>query len=278
MSSQRFSKSFSSSASVRFVGGRVLATLLGLLIFNIPGAIVGFVLGSIFDKAVIRILQENLTGPAANSEAVKTVFMQLLFTALGQLAKADGRVSEEEIAHTEALIKDFSLDADERKKATSWFQEGVKQQGHFRDLLQQFNAMSRLRPELKQVMLEALISLAMADGELDQGEETLLLEIAQGLGINQRAFRQLLNMLKGQQGFQHSAPNSIDQLAEAYKALGVTEQDSDKDIKKAYRKLMSQHHPDKLMAQGVPEDAIKLATEKSQAIQGAYEVIKKSRR
>ena len=75
------------------------------------------------------------------------------------------------------------------------------------------------------------------------------------------------------QGPDTSAPT----LDDAYTALGISADVSDGDVKKAYRKLMSQNHPDKLTARGVPEDMLKLATEKSQEIQAAYELIRKSR-
>ena len=262
-----------------FFGGRLFGTLVGFFIFNVPGAIVGFALGFVFDKSVSKVLAENLTVQGEAGQArVKQVFLQVLFTALGQIAKADGRVSPEEIAHTENIIKDFALDAEGRQQAIDWFQQGVNNQGHYQELLQEFNVLSRTRPELKQVMLEVLISLAMADGQLDSQEESILLDIAAGLGINKAAFQHILRAIKGQAGFQNSQPNSVGQLDEAYKALGVNATDSDKEIKTAYRRLMSRHHPDKLIAQGVPEDAVRLATQKSQAIQSAYEVIKKSRK
>lgn len=261
-----------------FVGGRVFATLVGYFTLGVFGAVLGFFLGLAFDKSISKLVAENL-GVASGDKAdeIKNIFMQLLFTSLGQVAKADGRVSEEEIQHTEAIIKEFALDADGREKAIAWFQQGAKQEADLASLLKPFNHIARFRPELKQVLMEALISLAMADGDLDSSEEVVLINIAKGLGINQMAFKQLLNRLKGQAGFQHSQPNTADQLQAAYKALGVDASMSDKEIKKAYRRLMSQHHPDKLIAQGVPEDAIKLATEKSQAIQSAYEVIKKNK-
>jgi DnaJ like chaperone protein len=66
-------------------------------------------------------------------------------------------------------------------------------------------------------------------------------------------------------------------LDDAYKALGVTKDSSDAEVKRAWRKLMSQYHPDKLMGQGVPEDMIKMATEQAKEIQLAYDLIKKSR-
>jgi len=60
--------------------------------------------------------------------------------------------------------------------------------------------------------------------------------------------------------------------------LKVSEAASDTEIKKAYRKLISEYHPDKLMGQGVPEDMIKVATERSQKVQTAYDLIKKTRK
>lgn len=261
-----------------FFGGRIFASLLGFFTLGIVGAVLGFFFGMAFDRAISKVLAENV-GVASGEKAdeIKLTFMQLLFTCLGQIAKADGRVSEEEVQHTESIIQEFALDAEGRQKAIHWFQQGAKQEVHFNQLIKPFNHLARFRPELKQVLMEALISLAMADGDLHRSEETVLIDIAKGLGINPLAFKQLLERLKGQDSFQHSQPNTANQLQEAYKALGVDPSMSDKDIKKAYRKLMSQHHPDKLIAQGVPEDAIKLATEKSQAIQSAYEVIKKSK-
>jgi DnaJ like chaperone protein len=78
----------------------------------------------------------------------------------------------------------------------------------------------------------------------------------------------------GEQGF---SPQPGTSLEDAYDALGVTPEVGDKDLKRAYRKLMSENHPDKLIAQGVPEDMVKLATERSQEIQAAYEMVRKAR-
>jgi DnaJ like chaperone protein len=75
-----------------------------------------------------------------------------------------------------------------------------------------------------------------------------------------------------------SPRSSADELSSAYDALGVSSSASDSEVKKAYRKLMSQYHPDKLMGQGVPDDMLKAATERSQEVQAAYDVIKTSRK
>jgi DnaJ like chaperone protein len=124
--------------------------------------------------------------------------------------------------------------------------------------------------------------MALADGRIDDSEHRLLLEIAQQLRFSQTEFEQLLKMVLGQTQFggsgrQTSQRSSASALSDAYQALGVQASDTDQQIKRAYRKLMSQHHPDKLMGQGVPEDMIQVATEKAKEIQLAYDLIKQHR-
>ena len=137
---------------------------------------------------------------------------------------------------------------------------------------------------MHQTLLVFLISLAQADQQFDEAEHTALRRIALMLGLNGAQLEQLLRMVQAQGHFHAGGSgqgagytSSADTLAEAYVALGVDPSVDDKTLKRAYRKLMSEHHPDKLIAQGMPEDMVKLATEKSQEIQSAYELVKKSR-
>jgi DnaJ like chaperone protein len=133
-----------------------------------------------------------------------------------------------------------------------------------------------------------LIVMALADGQLAQVERDILQDIAKQLGFNQLEFNRLLDMVisqtqfsrGGQQYSQHnsgSRQQSASSIQQAYKALGVSADASDQEVKRAYRKLMSQYHPDKLMGQGVPEDMINVATEQAKEIQLAYDLIKKQR-
>ena len=115
----------------------------------------------------------------------------------------------------------------------------------------------------------------MIDGVLHNREVEILRQVADSVGFSRTTFEQLLKMIGAQNTFAKNQAG--DDLALAYEALGVTAETSDADIKKAYRKLMSQYHPDKLMGQGFPEEMIKSATERSQEIQAAYDLIKKSR-
>ena len=99
-----------------------------------------------------------------------------------------------------------------------------------------------------------------------------------GLGVAQ--LEQLLRMAQAQDHFHGQggyAAQPGTSLEDAYTALGLDSNANDKELKRAYRKRMSENHPDKLIAKGVPEDMVKLATERSQEIQAAYEMIRKQR-
>ena len=131
---------------------------------------------------------------------------------------------------------------------------------------------------LKQMLLVYLSVMALADGHFHPAEEALLTDLAARLGYDQAAFRHMLDMVLNQTHFAGGGKaTTAAALDDAYKALGVTKDSTDAEIKRAYRKLMSQYHPDKLIGQGVPEDMIAMATEQAKEIQIAYDLVKKSR-
>jgi len=122
--------------------------------------------------------------------------------------------------------------------------------------------------------------LARSDQQMESTEHAALVRIAGVMGMGAAQLEQLLRMAAAQEQFhqqdEHAKRTGIT-LDDAYAALGADSGASDKEIKTAYRKRMSENHPDKLIAKGVPEEMIKLATTRSQEIQNAYEMIRKSR-
>lgn len=260
--------------------GKLVAGLLGLLLGGLFGLVIGLFLGHFFDRGFAGVTQ------AVSPEQVgriKRSFFECSFQLQGFLAKADGRISEAEIAHTEAFIRQMALSADQRKEAIDFFQRGATPDFNPEILISAFLTVSGLQRQLHQMLLLFLISLALADGQLDQAEYQALLRIARALGFSQQQLDQLLRMAQAQASFHAGAgadgadTSVTSRLKDAYTALGINADTSDKELKQAYRRLMSEHHPDKLIAQGVPEHMVKVTTEKSQEIQAAYELIRNQR-
>ena len=264
--------------------GRWIGAIIGAVVGNIPGALLGYFVGYLFER---RQQLQGFDFQRGNSEQAQETFFVTTFTLLGHVAKADGRVSEAEIRQAEQLMDKLQLTADHRRRAIDIFKQGSNGDFDLAALIQKFNQECGRHQNLRQMLLVYLVNLALADDSLDSSEENALREIATLLGIPAFAFDQMIRMIRAQNQFggsqyqrghyggQASSSNEIDL---AYQALGVEESISDKDLKKAYRKLMSQYHPDKLMGQGLPEDMIQEATERSKEIQVAYDLVRKARR
>ena len=137
------------------------------------------------------------------------------------------------------------------------------------------------------MFIEIQLQSAYADGRLDRAEEQLLLHICGKLGVPEFLFRRLQKMIEAELHFagsssgpgsgQAAPPPRGPTLKDAYAVLNVSPGATDGEIKKAYRRLMSQHHPDKLVAKGLPEEMMKMATDKTHEIRMAYEKVKETR-
>lgn len=256
--------------------GKIVAGLLGFLVGGPIGLVVGVFIGHSFDKGLVKTLQ---FGSPENIERIKTSFFETTFLLLGYLAKADGRISQQEIDHTETLFAQMGLTGEQRNRAKELFRTGAGSSFNLEQTVAAFLHTCGPQKQLQQTLLLFLISLALADQAIDEAEHAALQDIAKLMGFSVAQLEQLLRMVQAQGQFHTGAAGEspATSLSNAYQALGISESATDKEVKRAYRKLMSQNHPDKLIAQGVPEDMIKIATEKSQDISGAYDLIRKHR-
>jgi DnaJ like chaperone protein len=257
--------------------GKLVAGLIGLMVAGVLGLLIGLALGHAFDRGLAGVLR---FGSPEHVARVRAAFFQTCFQLLGYLAKADGRVSETEVAHTEQLFRQMGLTADQRSQAIRYFKAGSAPDFDPEPVIASFIEISHGQRQLRQTLLLFLVSMALADHQLEASERAVLERLASLLGYSAAQLDQLLRMVQAQDHFHtgtQGGPAADGSLEDAYAALGVSPDVDDRQLKRAYRKLMSEHHPDKLIARGVPEDMLKVATERAQEIQAAYEMIRRSR-
>ena len=261
--------------------GKLLGGAFGYMLGGPLGALIGASFGHNFDRGLGRAASGRFD--PGDQERVQTAFFTALFSVMGHLAKADGKVTEDEIQLARDVMTRMSLNAEMRKAAIRLFGEGKQADFPFEEVLEQFRSECQRRRNLMRMFVEILLHAAYADGEVHPRERAMLDEVRQRLGFSQQEFKHLEALVRNARHFGAGAYTTQESvspqqaLREAYEILGVSPSSTDAEVKKAYRRLMSQHHPDKLVSKGLPDEMIRLATEKTQEIKRAYDLVKKHR-
>ncbi len=256
--------------------GKVIGGTFGFVMGGPLGAVLGAALGNYFDNGLDGIGAEPLGGPRSN-ERTQTAFFTAVFSLMGYIAKADGKVSRDEISLAEQVMGQMQLQTAQRKIAIKLFDQGKSDNFPYQAVLAQFKRECGRSRNLIQMFLEILTATALADGQMEQSERRILESMAISLGWRKADFDQLVMRLSAQFRFEGDVAPA-DRLKDAYKVLAIESTADDATVKKAYRKLMSQHHPDKLVSKGLPEEMMEMAKKKTQEIKTAYDTIMDSRK
>lgn len=281
--------------------GKIAGLLFGILLTRNPiGALLGLYLGHLFDGAMKRLAnRQNVEEWLVSDDSKQSIFFYTTFSVMGHVAKASGKVTTEHIQTATDFMASMRLSDEQIAEAKDAFREGKLLGFPLKTKLNMFKKQFGSRRDLCQFFIEIQIQTAYSDSVLEQDEYDLLKNISKQLGFSKRELTQLIAMWEAELRFQafkkhkqqqqqkyqrhrqsssqqNTSPDSPSVL-DAYALLGVSDRDSSKDIKRAYKRLMSQNHPDKLVAKGLPPEMMEVAKQKTQDIQSAYEIIKKHR-
>jgi DnaJ like chaperone protein len=250
------------------------------------GAAIGAVIGHQFDAGSSSGTARGpgIGGGAGLSAAqIGERFFRTTFQVMGHVAKADGRVSEQEIQAARAVMSQLRLTPDQVQVAIACFTEGKGPQFALPAALQGLYRVCGGRSDLMQAFVEIQMRAALAGNDLQPVARQLLQNIALRLGLSGIEFAHVeavLRMRRNGYAGAGGGANGIDaeaRLAQAYRVLECSPQNSNEELSLAYRRQLSRHHPDKLKANGLPDSMIEHAKERTQQIIQAWELVRERR-
>ena len=242
------------------IWGKILGATAGLALGGPIGALIGGIAGHYaVDRDEVELDAIEADPRAGTSQIAFTIGV----IALGaKMAKADGVVTDDEIS---AFKQVFQIPPGETKNVARVFNLARQDVAGYELYAQQIARMFRSKPGVLEDLLDGLFHIALADGVVHPKELEFLENVGDIFGFSQREFERI----------KHS--NMGVQKADPYVILGVERSSSDQEIKMAYRLLVKENHPDSLIARGVPEEFVELATSKLASINDAYDIVRKER-
>jgi DnaJ like chaperone protein len=272
------------AAGMKWIG-KVAGGLLGLFTLGPIGAALGVLLGHQFDEQADREADAPAASPA-DLAAIGERFFRATYRVMGFLAKADGRVSEQEIAAARAVMTELRLNEAQVREAIALFTAGKQPDFDLESELAGLRQVCRGRGQILRVFLEIQVRAALAGNNLEGPVRPLMSRIAAQLQISGLELAHMEAVLRIQRGgfrarqapgeARGAAPRA-DSLREAYRVLEIEPGASDAQVIKAYRRQLHRHHPDKLKANGLPESMLAHAKQRTQQIIEAYELIRERR-
>ncbi|XKM13861.1 co-chaperone DjlA [Orbaceae bacterium ac157xtp] len=271
----------------------IWAIVTGFILTSVFKSGWAFFLGFFIGPMLYRAF--NNIAPVRNSQPDPALFMDVSFEVLGHISKAKGQVTSDDIALALGYMNQFQLNSEQRRLAQEAFNRGKSANYPLRERLQELYLHYRTQKKLLRIFCEQLILAAIHDGDLHIKEKEILYTVAQEFRISQTQMTMFIQMMMASYQFQHGSSSrqeshhyqqqggnqyqyqrtsSQSDLDNAYKILGVSSTADVTTIKRAYRKLMNEYHPDKLVSKGLPKAMLESAKKRAQEIQAAYDLIK----
>jgi len=263
--------------------GKLIGGVLGFGMGGGVGALIGVVLGHQYDVGIGESLRRRRPLSVDDEEeslATHEVFFKACFSIMGHMAKSDGRVSEAEIRVARSVMHKMKLTPEQVKEAIKLFNLGKSLTFPLDEVTKGFRDDCGDRHDVFRSLMEVQMQVALADGRMHSTVRQTLWRVCLLLDISRVELAQIEAVVRAQNAFSRRRQDrlyKVDTVQGAYRVLGVNEQATDKEIKTAYRRLMNQHHPDKLVARDLPESAMNVAKEKTREIRSAYDTVKEAR-
>ena len=249
--------------------GKAIGGLIGAFAGPV-GSLLGVLIGHQWD-------QHASGGGRGSIGAISQLFFEVTFEIMGQVAKVDGRVSEDEVRVARRIMHGMRLTDAQVQGAIERFTRGKAADYPFETRLRALAELLGGRADLARAFVQIQLQSAIGSGQIGADKRQLLWRVADALGVTRVELAQLEALVRGFERGGAGQPTAAESLAAAYRVLGVSAQASDDEVKTAYRRLMSQHHPDKLVARGLPESMIGVAEQKTHEVRTAYERIRTQR-
>jgi DnaJ like chaperone protein len=252
--------------------GKAIGGLIGAIAGPV-GSLLGILVGHQWDRNAER------AGGRRSVREISQLFFEVTFEVMGQVAKVDGRVSEDEVRVARRIMQGMRLNDAQVRSAIEHFTRGKSADYPFDARLGALAAQIGGRSELARAFLGIQLQSALGAGAAGADKREMLGRVADRLDITRAELGQLEAWIRSFSGGGGGAPRATpaESLAAAYRTLGVEPKATNDEVKIAYRRLMNQHHPDKLVARGLPKSMIGVAEQKTHEVRAAYEQIKTQR-
>jgi len=265
--------------------GKIIGGFGGYLVGGPIGFVIGLMLGILVDKFIKTTKPPSFTQISPQALVrIRKEFFTTTFSTLGHLYRNSGKSENNRNGYAGLLLNRMKLPEEKWHEAVQLYNEGKKQEFALHEMVGKFYVACRDQHTLMEMYIEILLYAALAEGEISMVERNIILNICYQLDFSNSDYERLVHVIKAEyhhaklRGSKtHTKKAKKAMLFDAYAMLDTTPEASDEEVIRAYRRLTSKHHPDKLVSKGLPEEMLKVAEVKTREIRAAYEQIRQIR-